>query len=75
MFSAIESLGGKKCEYGKYNEWAMYAVMNMMHSDYGNVLLPIVQGEAYARTCYQMAVAWFNDRDHRHDVREYFGLM
>ena len=72
MFSAIESLGGKKCEWGKYNEWAMYAVMNMMHSDYGGVLLPLVQGEAYAKTCYMMAVAWFNDRDRHHDVRMYF---
>ena len=72
MFSAIESLGGKKCEWGKYNEWAMYAVMNMMHSDYGGVLLPIVQSEAYAKTCYMMAVAWFNDRDKHHDVRMYF---
>lgn len=72
MFSAIESLGGKKCEWGKYNEWSMYAVMNMMHSDYGGVLLPVVQGEAYAKTCYMMAVAWFNDRDKHHDVRMYF---
>ena len=72
MFSAIESLGGKKCEWGKYNEWAMYAVMNMMHSDYGGVLLPVVQGEAYAKTCYMMAVALFNDRDKHHDVRMYF---
>ena len=72
LFGAIESMGGKKCEYGKYNEWAMYAVMNMMHSDYGGVLLPVVQGEAYAKTCYMMAVAWFNDRDHIHDVRMYF---
>lgn len=72
LFGAIESMGGKKQEYGKYNEWAMYAVMNMMHSDYGGVLLPVVQGETYAKTCYMMAVAWFMDRDHRHDVRMYF---
>ena len=42
MFSAIESLGGKKCEWGKYNEWAMYAVMNMMHSDHkASFCLPV----------------------------------
>ena len=75
LFSAIESMGGKKEEKGKFNEWAMYAVMNMMQSDYGGVIMQYAQGEGYAKVCYMMAVAWFNDRDHRHDVREYFGLM
>jgi hypothetical protein len=75
LFSAIEGMGGKKEEKGKFNEWAMYAVMNMMQSDYGAVISQFAQGEAYARVCYMMAVEWFGDRDHRHDVREYFGLM
>lgn len=75
LFSAVENMGGRKCERGRYNEWALYAVMNMMHSDYGAALMQVAQGEVYARTCYSMAVAWFNDRDHKHDVREYFGLM
>ena len=75
LFSAIDGMGGRKSERGKYNEWAMYAIMSMMHSDYGAVLMQVAQGEMYARTCYMMAVAWFADRDRKHDVREYFGLM
>jgi hypothetical protein len=48
--------------------------MNMMHSDYGGVLMTIAQGDAYAKACYMMAVAWVSDRDRRWSIREYFGL-
>lgn len=72
LFGAVESLGGKKYEKGKYNCWALYAVMNMQHSDYGGALMTVAQGDEYARLCYLMALAWFADPDHRHDVREYF---
>ena len=74
MFSAVESLGGKRAEHGKYNCWALYAVMNMMHSDYGGVLKDYAQGEEYAKLCYMMAVAWLTDKDRKMTVREYFHL-
>ena len=75
LFGAVESLGGKREEKSKYNCWALYAVMNMMSSDYGGALATVVQGDQYAKMCYMMAVAWFTDRDHRHDVRRYYDLM
>lgn len=72
LFSAVESLGGKRAEMGHYNCWALYAAMNMIHSDYGGVLITMVQGDAYAKACYMMAVAWLNDPDRKHDIRHYF---
>lgn len=74
LFPAVESLGGKRAEMGKYNCWALYAVMNMISSDYGGVIATIAQGEEYAKTCYMMAVAFLTDRDRKEGVREYFGL-
>ena len=32
------------------------------------------QGEAYAKVCYMMSVAWVNDPDRRESIREYFDL-
>ena len=75
LFPAVESLGGKREVKGEYNCWSMYAVMNMMHSDYGGALSMVAQGDSYAKVCYMMAVAWFNDRDHKHNVRKYYDLM
>lgn len=72
LFAAVESLGGKKHEEGKYNCWALFALMNMMHADYGGALMLKVQGDDYAFMCYRMALAWIDDRDHDNDVREYF---
>lgn len=74
LFNAVELLGGKRAEMGKYNCWALYAVMNMMSSVYGGVIQTIAQGDTYAKICYMMAVAWFADPDKRHDVREYFDI-
>ena len=74
LFSAVESLGGKRAEMGKYNCWALYAYMNMMHSDYGGVLKNYAQGEEYAKLCYMLAVADLTDRDSKHTIRQYFKL-
>ena len=74
LFGAVEGLGGRKDEKGKYNCWALYAVMNMMSFDYGGVISTIAQGDGYAKVCYMMAVAFLTDRDRRHGVRDYFGL-
>lgn len=72
LFDAVERLGGEKSVKGKYNCWALYTLMNAMHSDYGGALMPEIQGDAYALTCYRMALAWMNDKDHDNDVRDYF---
>jgi hypothetical protein len=74
VWETIERLGGKKSEMGKYNCWAMFVLMNMMHSDYGGVIMTIAQGDAYAKTCYMMSVAWVNDPDRKRSIREYFSL-
>lgn len=72
LFSAVESLGGDKAVEGKYNCWALFALMNMMHSDYGGALMTELQGDDYALMCYRLSLAWLGDRDHKNDVRSYF---
>ena len=72
LFPAVESLGGEKAVKGKYNCWALYALMNMMHSDYGRTLMKRAQGDEYALTCYELALDWIGDKDHDNDVRDYF---
>lgn len=72
LFQAVKDLGGHISEEGKYNCWALYALMNMIHSDYGGALMTQLQGNEYALMCYRLALAWMNDRDGDHDVREYF---
>lgn len=72
LFQAVKDLGGHIAQEGKYNCWALYALMNMMHSDYGGALMTKIQGTDYALMCYQLALAWMSDRDGDHDVREYF---
>lgn len=72
LFQAVESLGGEKAVKGKYNCWALYALMNWIHSDYGGALQTKLQGNDYAMAVYLMAQAWINDRDGEHDVRELF---
>jgi hypothetical protein len=74
VWETIERLGGRKAEEGKYNCWAMFAVLNMIHSDYGGAIMTAVQGDAYVKMCYMLAVAWLCDRDERNDVRRHFGL-
>lgn len=74
VWDTIERLGGHKALAGKYNCWAMFALMNMMHSDYGGVLIQLAQGDMYAKAAYMMAVAWVDDPDKKWSVREYFGL-
>lgn len=72
LFSAVESLGGDKSVKGRYNCWALFVLMNWLHSDYGGALMTKLQGNDYALMVYQMALAWMNDKDGDHDVREMF---
>jgi hypothetical protein len=74
LWETAERLGGKRSEPGRYNCWALYVLMNMIHSDYGGVLMNMVQGDAYAKACYLMSVAWAGDKDRRWSIRQYFGL-
>lgn len=74
VWETVERLGGKKHDKGHYNCWALYTLMNMMHSDYGGVLQTLAQGDAYAKAAYLMSVAWIDDPDRRMNIREYFGL-
>lgn len=74
VFDTIEGLGGKRAESGMYNCWAMFVLMNMIHSDYGGVISTLAQGENYAKACYMMAVAWVKDNDKPMNIRKYFGL-
>ena len=74
LFSAVESLGGKRAEHGKYNCWALYAEMNRIHSDNGGVYKNYVQGDEYPKMVYQLAVSNFTDRDRKETIRQYFKL-
>lgn len=72
LFKTVEDLGGEKSAPGKYNCWALYVLMNMMHSDYGGALSPSLSGNVYPLTCYRMALAWMKDKDNDNNVRDYF---
>lgn len=74
VWDTVERLGGKKSEMGKYNCWTLFVLMNMMHSDYGGVLMTLAQGDAYAKAAYLMSIAWLDDPDRQRNIREYFGL-
>lgn len=72
LFDVVPKLGGAKAVEGEYNCWALYTLMNAMHSDYGEAIMEVAKGDDYPLTCYRMALAWMNDRDHDNNVREYF---
>ena len=74
VWDTVERLGGKRAEKGRYNCWALFTLMNMMHSDYGGVLMTLAQGDAYAKAAYMMSLAWVDDPDRRWSIRQYFGL-
>jgi hypothetical protein len=74
LFDAVKSVGGMVEEPRKYNKWALFTVMNMIHADYGGVLQNVVQGSDYAKLAYRMAVAFITDPDKDETVRGYFGL-
>lgn len=72
--SAITNLGGK-CEMeGEYNFWAMYATMEMKHSDEWGVLRNVVEPSKEAAVCYELAKASLLDKDGKFNVRKYFDV-
>ena len=74
VFDAVKSIGGEYEEPKKYNKWALFFAMNMIHSDYGGVLSTMAQGADYAKLCYKMAVAWLTDPDREHSIRQIYSL-
>ena len=60
-----------------YNWPALWLTMNMIFSDYAEVLVDLLgdkNGEKMAMTCYKMAVKKLKDKDRPHFIREYFEL-
>jgi hypothetical protein len=74
LFDAVKSVGGEPEEKGRYNKWALFFLMNMIHSDYGGVLSPLANGTEYAKLCYKMALAWIYDPDRKESIRKKYGL-
>ena len=74
VWETVERLGGQRSEKGKYNCWALFALMNMIYSDYGGVLMQIASGDTFAKAAYMMSLAWLDDPDRHMTIREYFGL-
>lgn len=74
LFEAVKSVGGSIEEPRKYNKWVLFTVMNMIHADYGGVLMTMAQGTEYAKLVYKMAIAFINDPDREETIRHYYGL-
>lgn len=73
LFVAAAQAGVKSDDEPKYNDWAFYAVMNMIWSDYWGALRQFVPQDE-VRVCAELAKAALCDRDHGFNVRRYFGL-
>lgn len=72
--SVVQSIGGK-CEMeGEYNFWALYATMEMKHSDEWGVLRNVIEPAKEAAVCYELAKASLLDRDGKFNVRKYFDV-
>lgn len=74
LFDAVKSVGGSIDEPRKYNKWVLFTVMNMIHADYGGVLMSMAQGTDYAKLVYKMAIAFINDPDREETIRHYYGF-
>lgn len=74
LFETVRSVGGTVEEPRKYNRWVLFTAMNMIHADYGGVLMNMASGSEYAKLVYKMAIAFINDPDREKGVRSYFGL-
>lgn len=76
LFDKVTSLGAEIERAPKFNKWALYVTMNMISSDYGQVIAKWTEGDAdrYAEACYELAVARLCDKDNPKWIREYFHL-
>lgn len=60
-----------------YNWAALWLTVNMIYSDYANVLAELLgskDNERIATACYKMAIKKLKDLDRPHFIREYFHL-
>lgn len=74
LFDTVRSVGGVIEEPKKFNKWVLFTVMNMIHADYGGVLMNVYSGPDYAKLVYKMAMAFISDPDRKVSIRHYFGL-
>ena len=76
LFSKVSELGGDIERPGKFNRWALYTAMNMMHSDHYPFLQKWGEGnpDTVALMCYELAVDKLTDKDRPRWIREYFHL-
>lgn len=76
LFEVVGELNGHPDKEPYYNKWALYAVMNMQHSDHGKVIDKWVNGDEdkYVEFCYDLSISQLMDADRPRFVRAYFGL-
>ena len=74
LFEAVKAVGGVVEDPHKYNRWALYAAMNMIHADYGGVLQTLGPDSEYPKLAYRMALAFIMDPDRKDGFRDYFHL-
>lgn len=70
----VKSFGGSVQEKRHHNKWALYVLMNEVHSDSGGVLTRHAQGVEYVKLCYMLALAKIDNPDKRESIRESLGL-
>lgn len=74
LFRKLDSLSIPKTSEHIYNEWAMYVTINMISSDYGEIISEISNGDAnaYFELCAKLALARLEDVDSPCNIRRYF---
>ena len=75
IIAEVENFGGKLSYQPYYNDYALYAVMNMVHSDHSPVIKKWVQDpDDYVQACYDLSTSILKDKDRQYWVRDYFHL-
>ena len=74
LLNAADAIGIRTELPGHYNDWAFYAVMNMVWGDEWGVLRQYVDPAKEVEVCAKLAEARLTDRDRTIPVRWYFGL-
>jgi hypothetical protein len=72
--AAMTNPGYEREKWPCYNEWALFATMNMIMSDSSNTLTKYVDNEHLFKFVHDLAVDKLTDQDKKFNVRIYFGL-
>lgn len=72
--NAVRSFDGEREMMPFYNQWALFAVMNMIVSDHAGTLRELVSEADMPRVVYKLAVEKLQDADRPEFVRSYFNL-